>query len=205
VFLRDKNNHSIYYDLYIASKKWLKVIRKLLEGVVVKLERSLYSYNNLAEQVDDSWKLDIPNEFTLKRMDLDLYNKYVKEIDPSYKYVWGSANEFLSKGFGFCLLINSEFVSVCNTFYVGGGYAELDIMTKSEYRRQGLAVITCKAFIEHSIHNQLIPFWDADAGNEPSNKLAVKLGFNKIKNVNILWWHEDKKVIESYLNKYNYI
>jgi len=58
--------------------------------------------------------------------------------------------------FGFCLLINSEFVSVCNKGYVGGGYAELDIMTKSEYRRQGLDVITCKAFIEHSIHNMLI-------------------------------------------------
>jgi len=46
--------------------------------------------------------------------------------------------------------------------------------------------------------------WDADYGNEPSNRLAAKLGFTKVKDCEILWWHENQKEVANYLKKYNY-
>lgn len=72
------------------------------------------------------------------------------------------------------------------------------------YRGQGFAKITCSAFIEYCLDHDLIPAWDADSGNEPSNKLSLKLGFDKSQDINILWWHENVEIIKSYLIKYNY-
>lgn len=204
LFLKEKNNHANYFDLYVSSEKWLKIIGQLLETQVVKLGRCIYSYRNKDKHDFNSIKPKVPEGYLLKEMDKVLYNKYVKEIDPSYSNTWGDANSFLKNGFGYCILYNGEFVSTCNTFYVGGGYAEIDIMTNSKYRTQGFASITACAFIEHCLEQNLIPNWDADLGNEPSNKLATKLGFHKDKNVDILWWHENQDIIKGYLKKYNY-
>ena len=182
----------------------VKKISGLLEGHVVKLVRSIYCYKNLNKNMFYNFKSKVPKDFALKSMDEDLYNKYASEIDPSYSDIWGSSDQFLERGFGFCILHNGEFISACNTFYVGHGCAEIDIMTKSEHRGQGFATITCSAFIEHCLNYELIPTWDADLGNEPSNKLALKLGFEKEKDISILWWHENAEIIKSYLTKYNY-
>ena len=44
LFLKNPNNHSNYFDLYVSSEKWLKIISGLLEDHVVKLGRSIYCY-----------------------------------------------------------------------------------------------------------------------------------------------------------------
>lgn len=204
-YLKNKSNHSNYFDLYVSSEKWLKIINELLEGCVVNLWRSIYCYNSKENYKTNTLKFKIPEGFVLKKMDEYLYDKYVREIDQSYCDIWGSAKKFIENGFGFCVLCNNEFVSTCNTCYVGGGCAEIDIMTNSKYRGKGFASITCSAFIEYCLEHELIPTWDADGGNEASNKLALKLGFAKSKDVNILWWHEDEEMIKSYLKKYNYL
>lgn len=203
-FLKDKSKHLNFFDLSLSTEKWLMQMNDLLEGYVVKLSRTaydfcpdnLYKLNNLVSQV--------PTNFTLKFMDEELYDMFLQNVNPDYKKSWGSFKEFSTKGFGFCLLDKDKFVSVCTTDYVAGGYAGIDIETMSEYRKQGFATITCAAFIEHCLQNNLIPRWNADSGNEASNTLALKLGFNKVKNYNMLWWHENSNVIKSYLERYNY-
>ncbi|MBU3127863.1 GNAT family N-acetyltransferase [Clostridium tagluense] len=137
-------------------------------------------------------------------MDAILFEKYVKEMDSSYKELWESGSNFISNGFGFCILKDGEFVSVCNTYYVKQGSAEIDITTSDKFRKQGFALITCLAFIEHCVKNNIKPIWDCDEGNENSKSLAIKLGFNSIENYQMHWWHENKKNIDGYLKKFNY-
>ncbi|WP_449602322.1 GNAT family N-acetyltransferase [Paenibacillus sp. Marseille-Q9583] len=85
---------------------------------------------------------------------------------------------------------------------MGGGYIEPDIITLSDYRKQGLALTLCQEFIKQSRQRKLIPYWDCDSGNNASNQLASKLGFNKVGEVPILWdfpW--PREIGDSYFRK----
>lgn len=205
LYLKDTSHHSIYFDLYTASDKWIEIMKQALDGNVVKLGRSLYHYTNSNKHIISSETNILPEGFELKSFTAELFNKYANEMDHSYKNLWTSAENFLENGFGFCILYNNEFISVCNTFYVTSEYATLDIWTSDKYRNQGFATIVASAYIAKCLEQGLTPIWDADAGNDKSNKLAVKLGFKNLKDLNILWWHEDNSIIEKYLKMYNYI
>ncbi|MCK5047159.1 MAG: GNAT family N-acetyltransferase, partial [Candidatus Heimdallarchaeota archaeon] len=50
------------------------------------------------------------------------------------------------------------------------------------------AMISCAKLIEYSLQEELIPHWGAD--NEPSAKLAMKLGFTKPEKYNAYYWFE---------------
>ena len=202
-FLANTDHHSNFYDLYCSSDTWIDLVKKRLDENVVELSRSHYILRkNAISNVDKH--LNTPEDFRLRRMDEELYERYKNEIDDSYALLWESPDKYLDTTFGYCYMKGNDFVSVCNTFYIGGGYIEPDIITLSDYRNQGMAYAVCQTFIEHSVQQNLIPYWDCDAGNEASNKLVTKLGFDKVGDLSILWWHESKEVIKQYLSKYNY-
>ncbi|GIN74693.1 acetyltransferase [Bacillus sp. J14TS2] len=201
-YLSDPSNHVNFFDMYLSSNEWLEFLKRSLEGNVVQLKRTHYVLEEINKMVQD---VETPDGFKNKPINGELFNKYKAQIDSSYSYLWGSSDKYLKNAFGFCLLKNDEFVSVCNTFYIGGKFIAPDIITLNEYRGRGLATIVCSYFIKRSKELGLTPYWDCDAGNEASNRLAQKLGFRKVGDVPILWWHENKKVIEKYLKKFNYV
>ncbi|WP_313640875.1 GNAT family N-acetyltransferase [Paenibacillus sp.] len=201
-FLANPANHANFYDLYFSSNTWLSIIKAPLNDNTVELRRTHYIFSDTTTAPDEHHVQS--GEFPLTRINEKLYERYVKEIDDSYALLWDSAEVYLERAFGYCFLNESGFVSACNTFYLGGGYIEPDIITLSDYRKQGLALTLCQEFIKQSRQHKLIPYWDCDSGNNASNQLASKLGFNKVGEVPILWWHENKQVISNYLINYNY-
>lgn len=202
-FLANSDHHSNFYDLYCSSNTWLDLVKKPLNENVVELFRSHYILReNTIRNIENY--INAPEEFSLRRIDKELYERYVNEIDNSYALLWESPDKYLDTTFGYCFMKGTDFVSVCNTFYRGGGYIEPDIITLSDYRNQGMAYAVCQAFIEYSVKQELVPYWDCDSGNIASNNLVKKLGFDKVGELPILWWHENKEVIQQYLSEYNY-
>ncbi|KPB06381.1 GNAT family N-acetyltransferase [Bacillus sp. CHD6a] len=201
-FLMEPSNHANFYDMYLSSIEWLDFLKSSLEGNVVELKRTHYVLEELNSEVKE---VAIPKGFELKSMDKGLFDKYKEQIDDSYAYLWESSNRYLQHAFGFCILEDGEFASVCNTFYIDSKFIAPDIITLDKFRKFGLATLVCSQFIKKSQELRLKPYWDCDAGNEASNKLAQKLGFKKLGDVPILWWHENPKVIDNYLKKNNYI
>ena len=201
-YLSNPSNHANFFDLYLSSDEWLTFLKRALKGNVVELKRNHYMLEEISSKVRD---VQIPKEFQLKLIDENLFNTYRDQIDKSYSHLWGSSDSYLNHAFGYCLLRNDDFVSVCNTFYIGGNFIAPDIVTMSEFRNKGLATVVCSYFIKRSFELGLTPYWDCDAGNDASNRLAQTLGFRHVGNVPILWWHENKQVIENYLKKYHYV
>ncbi|QUL52729.1 GNAT family N-acetyltransferase [Paenibacillus tritici] len=201
-FLANPANHANFYDLYFSSNHWLVLLEEPLKENTVELNRTHYIMNGDAaipvEVQEDS------GEFILTRIDEQLFERYNQEMDDSYRLLWDSAETYLDKAFGYCYLNEGGFVSACNTFYVGGGYIEPDIITQKDYRNQGLAFRLCQEFIELARQRKLTTYWDCDTGNTGSNHLAGKLGMAKVGELPILWWHESKEVIAKYLASYNY-
>ncbi len=125
-------------------------------------------------------------------------------MNSTFKVYRGTPSNSCSNGISYCIMKNKEIVSVCTTFYIGGGYSEVSIDTRGKFRRMGFATKACQILINTSLNKKLIPLWYADYGNESSNQLATKLGFTKVKDYEILWWYENQKAVANYLKKYNY-
>lgn len=204
-YLYNTENHSNYFDLYSSSHEWLNRLDEMLGDNAAKLSRQLFQWDNSNLSSVSKWNEMVPEGFELRKMDASLFEKYAKEMDLSYYDLWENPDNFASNGFGFCLLKDNEFVSVCNTYYVRDGFAEIDIVTKDKFRRQGFALITCSEFIKYCVRNNIKPIWDCDNGNENSKILASKLGFKSIETYQMHWWHENKEFVNYYLNKFNYI
>lgn len=203
-FLLNKENHNSYFDLYSSSKSWLVKIDEMLGERAAKLSRKLYHWDHSRPFSFPDTPDMLPEAFQLIIMDEALFERYVKEMDSSYGDLWISAENFLSKGFGFCIVKNQDLVSACNTYYVSEGRAEIDIATKEAYRRMGFASVTCRAFIHHCLQQGIEPIWDCDNGNTYSKVLAEKLGFRGVETYEMHWWHENSAFVESYLKKFSY-
>lgn len=67
----------------------------------------------------------------------------------------------------------SEGVSI----FKSKNYAEIDIITDSNYRGKGLASVVAEQFIDYCLSENIQPRWDCDVDNSASINLASKLGF----------------------------
>ena len=102
------------------------------------------------------------------------FDKMMKEYIFS---LFGTSEEFLRKGFGYCIMHDQKIICAAATSHPPVENAfEIQIVTRKEYRRQGLATIAAAYLIEYSLENRYDPRWDAD--NETSAKLAEKLGYS---------------------------
>ncbi|SDW07709.1 GNAT family N-acetyltransferase [Paenibacillus sp. CF384] len=203
-YLLNPQNHPNYYDLYASTSDLLQPISDRLAGKTVLLHRSSFSFDlskfhNLRNSLHK-----LPEQFVMRRMDGRLFDKYQHELDSSYQSLWGSSKDFMDHGFGYCIMKDDQFVSVCNAMFVGGGYADIDIVTVDDYQKQGLATLTGVSFIEHCLNYNLIPNYNCDAGNQRSIQLARKLGFIHNHDYPMLWWHQDQSIIDDYLTRFNY-
>lgn len=198
-FLLDASNHIQSYDLYTSSEEWIEVLSKSLDGQAVILRYTIY-YSKKITTVDD---IHLENGFELKPIDEILFEKIVRDFYPSYKNLWGSAAEFCSKSFGFCIVKNDDVLSVATAVYIGNGYAEIDIETSPYYYRKGLAYALANQFIKYCQDNNLVALWICDSLNKKSKALAEKLELTRAKEVEMFWWHENRSAMNGYLNKFN--
>lgn len=83
----------------------------------------------------------------------------------------------MNNGIGHFLTRENNIISVCSSPYVGGGYAEIDIITIENYKQKGCATIVGIEFITECMSKNIIPNWSCHSDNGVSLHLANKLGF----------------------------
>jgi RimJ/RimL family protein N-acetyltransferase len=111
-------------------------------------------------------------------MDLGLARRLGEEksrFAEDHMRLFDSPEDFVERGFGFCLLHGDQIASVATTFAVCSKGVEIQINTRKEHQRKGLATVAAAALIVHSLEQGLDPNWDA--ANESSVGLATKLGY----------------------------
>jgi RimJ/RimL family protein N-acetyltransferase len=93
---------------------------------------------------------------------------------------WGSVENFLARGFGFCTLHGSRIVSWSVADCVSGDQCEIGIQTEPDYRQRGLAAITVAACVQHALtHGFAAVGWHCNTDNEGSQRTALRVGFVK--------------------------
>lgn len=96
----------------------------------------------------------------------------VKRVDLSD---FDSADDFVERGLGYCLLANDVPVACAYASSVCSKGIEVSIFVRSEYRRKGVATAMACALLRDSLTLGLDPYWDA--ANPESCRLAERFGY----------------------------
>lgn len=117
--------------------------------------------------------------FTIHRIDQSVAERFDRELGTMMGPFWNGRENFLAHGFGFCALAGDESGSIAYAAAVGGGEANIAVVSAPAFRRHGLAARVCAAFIDYCQGHNLVATWDCDANNAASASLARSLGFRE--------------------------
>src|SRR6516162_9319215 len=118
----------------------------------------------------------LPGGFELRQVRPEEVAQFATDLGRSLIYNFRSHEEFITRGVGMGILHQGRFVSGASSAAVGGGKFEIEIQTRREFRRRGLACAVAAALILYGLEHGLEACWDA--ANEPSSALARQLGFH---------------------------
>lgn len=120
----------------------------------------------------------LPSDCELKSIDKNLLSKIKGRITPYFS--WDSADEFLSKGKGYCVVCGEEVAAWAFSSAVSSDEIDIGVETAEKYQHKGLALAVSTAMIQYILVQNQTPVWACHYNNIPSAKLAERSGFQKI-------------------------
>jgi len=91
--------------------------------------------------------------------------------------LFDSAEDFLARGIGVAALKNGELVGGASSYLRSQRCIEIQVETRADMRRQGIAAACCAKLITACLERGLYPSWDA--ANRESARLAKRLGYRE--------------------------
>lgn len=198
------------FSLAVHPQAWeTKLPEFIPTHEVVKMER----YHYLCRALKFNWHAHLPEGYRIQRIDRALLNNpeitFPAPLSDWFDYeeMWGSVENFLAKGVGFCVLHGKEAVAFCASDCVARDQIDVGIITAPSHQRQGLATLAVATTVEHCLsHGFHTIGWHCNAENVASWKTAEKVGFernreyayyyyiyNPIDHLSELGWHHFKR------------
>ncbi|MEK5146742.1 GNAT family N-acetyltransferase [Psychrobacillus sp. FSL K6-4615] len=162
------------FTLFFSEPTWNQAIEKCLEKKVRKIQRYGFSFDLMAFK--NRKRSDI-SEFDVTNINQYLIEHCLEFDKKYYDEYWDSTDNFLQNGIGFCVKDGERVISEGVSIFKSKNYAEVDIITDSNYRGKGLASIVAEQFMDYCLSHNIQPRWDCDVDNIASINLGSKLGF----------------------------
>ena len=164
--------------LFIGAAGWEELAQSIHGSKMIVMPRYAFTSEALdLEQLRDLAS-GVPDGYHPVQMDLELARRLGEEesrFSEDHMVNFDSPDDFIARGFGFCLLHGDQIASVATTFAICRKGIEIQINTREEHQRKGLATAVAAHLILHSLEQGLDPNWDG--ANESSVGLATKLGY----------------------------
>lgn len=189
---KPKEHHSNFIIMVPENELWAKLIEQVYKESAAKVIR--YAIKKEAD-VFDRIKLNKFIESVSEDYDIKLIDKKIFDITKENEWSTDFCSQFENfekyseKGLGVVALHNGELVSGASSYTVYEDGIEIEIDTREDYRRKGLALACAAKLILECLARKLYPSWDAH--NKGSVALAQKLGY-----------HFDKEYIAYEVNDY---
>ncbi len=165
---------SVPWSALTSRRDWEPLLRRHWGADLRTRTRVAFQPGQWGRRGLRGFKEAVPTGFTLKRIGAEDAERFA-ELEDSLVYNFPSLRDFASRGVGFGVEHEGQFVAGCSSFALGGGCLEFEIDTHPDFRRRGLAAACAAAMIEYCLDAGLEPCWDAH--NQASAELATKLGF----------------------------
>lgn len=138
----------------------------------IKKEPDIFDIEKLHSYIEK-----LPSEYSIRKIDEKIYNKVkTEEWSKDLCSQFPTCNDYEKNGLGFVVLHNGKVVCGASSYTVYDKGIEIEIDTKKEYRRKGLALVCASKLILECLDRELYPCWDA--ANKESVALAEKLGYH---------------------------
>jgi len=176
-FKPDRDRH--FMIMVPQSDEWAGMIKNCygenareITRYAIKKEKGIFDRAKLTAAAGS-----LPNGFALRGIDEALYDKclenaWSRDLVSNYS----SYGEYEKLGLGVVILKNGELASGASAYSRYRDGIEIEIDTREEYRRQGLAYACGAMLILECCNRNLYPSWDAH--NLHSVALAEKLGYH---------------------------
>lgn len=174
------NYKSDYIILVPQSEAWAKVIEEHYGDKAQKTTRYAIKKNvgNFNKEKLEQVVTDLPEDFELKMIDEALYNACLKE-EWSADFVSNYKDYAMFEKLGLGALMikkdTGEIVAGASSYSTYKEGIEIEIVTREDYRKQGLAYRCASKLILECLKRNLYPSWDART--RISVALAEKLGY----------------------------
>ena len=140
----------------------------------VKVEKRYFYEFSAVEQRQTA----LPEGFEIRRIDAENIGKLDGRIKPSFS--WESDESFLKNGVGFCVMHGDTPAAWAFSAAVSDDEIDIGVETLERFRGKGLAAAAASEMIRFSLAAGKKPVWACHAGNIGSQKVAEKLGFEKV-------------------------
>jgi len=105
---------------------------------------------------------------------------------------WRSLDDFLSKGFGYCLLGDNTITSWCLAEYPAGHEISIGVETADEHRRKGHATVVSAATIRECVVRGITPYWNLWMANTPSKRLAERVMLKRKADYPVIFFYHNE-------------
>ncbi len=164
--------------IYPENEMWEQWLLQEFDGQLRRVTR--YALKKDEHHFDqDRLKANVkavPQGIRIRRIDERLYHLAMKEEwSRDLCSNFEDYKHFSACGFGYGAMKIHKLVAGCSAYGVSEGMMEIQVDTRKDFRRQGLALACSSAFVLECLQKELIPNWDA--ANQQSVELAEKLGY----------------------------
>ena len=178
--------------IFIPDEEWLRKLEAYWGDKLKPYPRTKFSSENLDINHMKEIQKKLPEGLVIEQLTEKSIENISKQAKNITRLVFPSMENFIERNFGFCIRDDEKIASLALAASpIYDKHFEIHIETEPEYQRRGLAMISCARLIEYSLKEGLVPHWDAD--NEPSAKLALKLGFTEPEKYNAYYWIEKQE------------
>lgn len=114
--------------------------------------------------------------YTLRQIDEELYQiTGQEEFSRDFCSQFDSYEDYAKRGLGFAVMYGNEWVAGASSYSMYTGGIEIELSTKEEHRRKGLALAVAARLILECLDRGLYPCWDA--ANQQSRRISERLGY----------------------------
>ncbi|MGL5574060.1 MAG: GNAT family N-acetyltransferase [Sarcina sp.] len=161
------------------NEKWNDLIEEVYKNTnkkitryAIKKEKDIFDRAYLEKIVEN-----LDSKYEMKLIDEEIYDKVMREDwSKDLCAQFNNKEDFCKRGLGFVALENNKVIAGASSYSAYNEGIEIEIDTKKEYRRKGLALACGAKLILECLDRNLYPSWDAH--NLVSVALSEKLGYN---------------------------
>jgi RimJ/RimL family protein N-acetyltransferase len=155
-----------------------KLEQLLAEQLPLRTPLNTFTFDEATFRQRFSAPVSLPEGFTLKRIDHEVLEQpSCEDLAEEIAFHWGSLDAFSDEGVGYCVVRDGYVVSWCYVEALGHSAQSMAVWTKPDHRGENLGTAVGCAVIHDCLGQGYAPFWICDDGNQPSRRLAERLGF----------------------------
>jgi GNAT superfamily N-acetyltransferase len=160
------------------NEDWGKTIETVFGNDVEKALR--YAFKKEPDAFDipklAQYSESLGDDYSLRLFDEELYHSAMREAwSKDLCSQFSDYQDYSKRGIGVAVIHRGELVSGASSYIIYDGGIEIEIDTKPEYQRKGLALACGARLILECLRRGLYPSWDAH--DLRSVSLAEKLGY----------------------------